>query len=59
MDNGYFKGFQKMSHENEMRSVLLIRGVKRILEAKKEESFLKKIFQKKKHIEPKAWKKIV
>ncbi|MGF7047649.1 hypothetical protein J2T13_002154 [Paenibacillus sp. DS2015] len=56
MDNKIFKGFQKMSHENEMRSILLIRGVKGILEEKKAESLLKKTFQKKKHIELKAWK---
>lgn len=52
-----FNGFQKMSHENEMRSVLLMRGVKRILEDKKEERLLGKFFKKKKHIEPKGWEK--
>lgn len=56
MDNEFYKRLQKMSRENEMRSVLLIHGVKQILEEKKEQSMLKKIFRKKKHIEPKGWK---
>ena len=55
MDNNFFKELQKMSREDEMRSKILIRGVKQILEEKKEESLLKKIFRNKKYIEPKAW----
>lgn len=56
MENN-LNGFQRMSHENEMRSVLLMRGVKQILEDKKEASLLGKMFRKKKHIEPKGWEK--
>jgi hypothetical protein len=56
MDYMFFNEMQKMNREDEMRSKLLIRGVKRILEEKKQESSIKRFFRKKKYIiEPKAW----
>lgn len=55
MDDRFFVELQKMSRENEMRSKLLIRGVKLILEEKKEAGLLKKILRRKKRIVPKAW----
>lgn len=55
MEYKIFSQLQNMSREDEMRSRILIRGVKQILEKKKEESLLKKIFRKKNKIEPKAW----
>jgi hypothetical protein len=41
MHNKFFKDLQKLNREDEMRSKFLIRGVKQILEEKKEESLLK------------------
>lgn len=56
MDYTFFSELRKMNREDEMRSKLLIRGVKRILEEKKKESPMKKFFRRKKStIEPKAW----
>ncbi|MCR8631952.1 MULTISPECIES: hypothetical protein [Paenibacillus] len=56
MNQIFFKELRKISYEDDMRYKLLLRGVKQILEKKREEGLLKRMFRKKKHIEAKAWK---
>lgn len=56
MDDKFFSQLQTMSHDDEMRYRVLIRGVKQILDEKQKKGLLKKMFPKKKHIEAKAWK---
>ena len=57
MEDDFFDQLHKLSREDEMRSQLLIRGAKQILEKKKEASLIKKLFRKKKKpIVPKSWK---
>lgn len=55
MNEKFFSELQKMSREDEMRSKLLIRGLKRILTEKKQESLLRRMLRKKKHTVPNAW----
>ncbi|OPH50505.1 hypothetical protein BC351_07560 [Paenibacillus ferrarius] len=55
MNEEFFSELQKMSREDEMRSKLLIRGLKRILTEKKQESLLKRMLRKKKHTVPNPW----
>jgi hypothetical protein len=45
----------KLKHEDEMRSKILIYGLKRILAEKKEESMLHKLFKSKKKTMAAKW----
>ncbi|MFD1956561.1 hypothetical protein ACFSL6_20845 [Paenibacillus thailandensis] len=57
MDNNFFSEMRKISHNNDMRSKLLMHGIKRILEEKKEEPRLKKLLRRKKRPKavPRGW----
>jgi hypothetical protein len=56
MDEDFFKQLRNISREDEMRPKLLMRGVKIILEEKKNEGLLKKFFYRKKPcVEPASW----
>ncbi|WP_169456475.1 hypothetical protein [Paenibacillus pinihumi] len=57
MNESFFHELHKMSREDELRAKLLIRGVKRILDEKKEEKGLKKLLRRrrKSSVQPRAW----
>ncbi|MBJ6361467.1 hypothetical protein ACFOQM_09240 [Paenibacillus sp. GCM10012307] len=57
MNEGFFHELHKLGREDELRAKLLIRGVKRILDEKKEETGLKKLLRrrKKSRVQPSAW----
>ncbi|MBP1989130.1 hypothetical protein [Paenibacillus eucommiae] len=56
MNDNFYEELHNLKHEDEMRPKVLMQGIKRILEEKKEESLLKRWLQRKKKIEPSRWK---
>ncbi|WP_165279960.1 hypothetical protein [Paenibacillus protaetiae] len=55
MDKDFFNEMRKISHNDDMRSRLLIHGIKRILEEKQEEPKLRRLFRRKKKIVARGW----
>lgn len=57
MNQLFFDELHKMSREDELRAKLLIRGVKRILDEKKEEKGFRKLLRRrrKQRVQPRAW----
>ncbi|MCS7459667.1 hypothetical protein N0M98_05885 [Paenibacillus doosanensis] len=51
----FYKELQQLSYQDEMRPKLLIYGVKRILEQKQKQSFLRKMRVPKVHTKPVSW----
>ncbi|WP_171685890.1 hypothetical protein [Paenibacillus planticolens] len=55
MNQAFIEEFQRMSHEDEMRPKVLIRGIKQILNEKKKAHVLRKLLNRKPKIEPSSW----
>ena len=55
LDEKFFKELHEMKHEDEMRSKVLLYGVKRILAEKREESLIHKLFKSKKRTLAERW----
>ncbi|MNI07523.1 hypothetical protein D3C73_605330 [compost metagenome] len=51
----FVQELHKMSYEDEMRPKVLIHGIKRVLNEKKEKKGWQRLFTKKIKIQPKAW----
>lgn len=58
MNKEFFSEMRKIGHNDDMRSRLLMHGIKRILEEKQEEPKLRKLFRRKKpKVIPRGWEK--
>ncbi|MCD1257851.1 hypothetical protein B5M42_003225 [Paenibacillus athensensis] len=57
MQKSFFDELHKMSHEDEMRSKVLMHGLKRMLDEKKEQTLVDKLFKKKHKVQPHGWNK--